>query len=234
MSNAVLNVQKRNEDELKKNASRRLRFGGFIPAVIYGLAQEPLEIKIKRQDFKDVIKGKSLSNLILDMHVKSDGKEKKETTLIKEIQKDPISTDYLHIDFIRIQMKTEVEATVPIHILGEETSVGVKEENGVLQHGLREIHVVCLPGDIPEKIEYDVSDLHMGQNVKISDIVINKEVKILNNPEEVIVSIIHPTHLVVEEVEAEEVEEAEPELITKEKAAEDKEEKPEKEDKKEE
>jgi large subunit ribosomal protein L25 len=116
MSNTALKVDKRSKEELKKNASRRLRTEGFIPAVVYGLAQKPLEIKINSKDFKDTIKGKSLSNLILDMHVKVDGKDKKETTLIKDMQKNPINADILHIDFIRIQMKTEVEATVPVFI----------------------------------------------------------------------------------------------------------------------
>jgi len=218
MSNTALKVDKRSKEELKKNASRRLRAEGFIPAVVYGLAQEPVEIKIKSKDFKDTIKGKSLSNLILDMHVEIDGKDKKETTLIKDMQKDPINADILHIDFIRIQMKTEVEATVPIHILNEEISTGIKEEGGVLQHGLREVHIVCLPADIPDALEYDIKELHIGENVRVSDINVKEGIKILNNPEEVVVSIIHPTKLVVEEAVAGEEEaaaEEEPELIAK-------------------
>jgi large subunit ribosomal protein L25 len=218
MSNTALKVDKRSKEELKKNASRRLRTEGFIPAVVYGLAQKPLEIKINSKDFKDTIKGKSLSNLILDMHVKVDGKDKTETTLIKDMQKDPINADILHIDFIRIQMKTEVEATVPIHILNEEISTGIKEENGVLQHGLREVHIMSLPADIPDTLEYDIKELHIGENVRVSDLNVKEGIRILNNPEEVVVSIIHPTHLVVEEPVEEEVEaaaEEEPELITK-------------------
>ncbi|MBM3705584.1 MAG: 50S ribosomal protein L25 [Actinobacteria bacterium] len=215
MSNAILTAQKRSSEELKKNASRRLRSAGFIPGVVYGLEQEPLEIKIAKKDFKDTIKGRSLANLILDLRLRIDDRDRKETTLIKEIQKDPISTDYLHIDFIRIQMKKEVEAAVPVHILNEEESAGVKVEGGVLQHGLREIHVMCLPADIPEKIEFDIKELHMGENIRVSDLVLGENIKILNNPDEVIVSIIHPTHLVVEvPEEAEEAEAEEPELIT--------------------
>ena len=220
MSNTALKVDKRSKEELKKNASRRLRAEGFIPAVVYGLAQEPLEIKINSKEFKDTIKGKSLSNLILDIHVKVDGKDKEEITLIKDMQKDPINADILHIDFIRIQMKTEVEATVPVHILNEEISTGIKEEGGVLQHGLREIHIMCLPADIPDMLEYDIKELHIGENVRVSDIIVSEGTKILNNPDEVVVSIIHPTHLAAEETVAEEeAVEEEPELITKEKDA---------------
>jgi large subunit ribosomal protein L25 len=215
MSSVVIKADVRREEEKKKNASRRMRYSGFIPAVVYGQNQQPVEIKLNTREFKDLIKGRSLSNLILDLQFKYDGKEKKETTLIKEIQKDPISTEIVHIDFIRIQMKKEVEAAVPVHITSEEESAGVKEEGGVVQHGLREIHVVCLPADIPESIVYDIKELHMGNNVKVSDIKIGENIKILNNPEEVIVSIIHPTHAVVEQPEAIEEAETEPEVITK-------------------
>ncbi len=217
MGNLVLITNIRSKDEIKKNAARRLRNTGYIPAVVYGLNEEPIKIKVKAKDFKDIIKGRSLSNLILDLHIKDNGKEKKETTLIKEIQKDPISAELLHIDFIRIEMKKEVEATVPIHILNEEESVGVKEDGGVIQHGLRELNIMCLPSYIPEAIEYDIKDLHLGHSIKVADIKVSENIKILNNPEEVIVSIIHPTHMAVEKPEAEAEEEAgaEPEIVSK-------------------
>jgi len=222
MSNILLNVEKRNKNELKKNAARRLRSEGFIPANIYGLNKNPISIKVDEGDFRAILKGRSISNLILDMHIKSDGKEKKETTLIKEIQKHPINSDLIHIDFIRIQMKREVETSVPIIILNEEESVGVKEDGGVVQHSLRELHISCLPADIPERVEYDIIGLHLGESVRVADIDLEEKIKVLNNPEEVIVSIIHPTHLVVEEPEVEEEEEVEedikePEVIGKEK-----------------
>jgi large subunit ribosomal protein L25 len=221
MSNTVIKVVKRDKDELKKNASRRLRAEGFIPATIYGQAAEPVSIKIDKKDFKELLKNRSISNLIFDMHFKDDGKEKKETTLIKDFQKDPISTDFLHIDFIRIQMKKEVETSVHISLLNEEEAIGVKEGGGVIQHGLRDLHIACLPADIPERITYDVKELEMGQSIKVSDITAGEGIRILNNPEEVIVSIIHPTHLVVEQPVAEvEAEGEEPEVIAKEKAAE--------------
>ncbi len=228
MSNVVLNVAKRNDDELKKNASRRLRASGFVPGTIYGLSNDPVNVKIDAKNFKDILKGRSVASLILDIHLKDDGKDKKEITLIKDIQRHPISKDFVHVDFIRIEMKKEVETSIPILILNEEDSVGIKEELGVLQHSLRELHIVCLPGDIPDKIEYDVIDLHMGESVKVSDVSIPDNVRVLSNPEEIVVSIIHPTHLVVEEPEEEEEEiegeeAAEPELITKDKGeAEDK------------
>jgi large subunit ribosomal protein L25 len=224
MSNIVMTVEKRDKEELKKNSSRRLRNNGFIPAVIYGQAIEPVCIKIDSKKLKEILKGRSITNLILDMKITENGKDakgnSKEIAIIKEVQKDPIKGNFLHLDFLRIQMEKEVETSVHIVILNEEESIGIKDEGGVVQHGLRELHISCLPMDIPENITYDIKELTMGHSVKVSEFVVKEGIKILNDPEEVVVSIIHPTHLVVEEapVEEEATATAEPELIAKEKA----------------
>ena len=218
MSNVSLKVEIRSKEELKNNASGRLRAGGFIPATIYGQAEEPQNIKIDSRQLKEILKGKSTASLIIEMTMSIGGKNKKEITIIKDSQKNPFTHEFTHIDFYRIQMEKEVETTVPVVILNEEESIGVKEEDGVVQHGLRELHVACLPMQIPERITYDIINLKMGHIIKVSDLIIDSEVRVLNHPEEIIVSIIHPTHLVVEEVAVEEEEAAaEPEVISKEK-----------------
>lgn len=219
MENIALAVEKRNDSEIKSNASRRLRNKHYIPAVVYGLKEEPVSVKIREKEFKGLLKGRSIYSLIFDMHIDGAKKNKKETVLIKEFQRDPITREFLNVDFLRIQMEKEIETTVPIHIINEEVAVGIKEGGGVLQHGLRELHISCLPADIPEYIEYDIKDLDMGVTIRVSDINISDKIKILNDPEEVVVSIIHPTQLKEEELvteeEAEEV--VEPEVIGKEK-----------------
>ena len=220
MSNVSLKVEIRSKEELKNNSSRRLRAGGFIPATIYGQAEEPQSIKIDSRQLKEILKGKSTASLIIEMTMSIGGKNKKEITIIKDSQKNPFTHEFTHIDFYRIQMEKEVETTVPVVILNEEESIGVKEESGVVQHGLRELHIACLPMQIPERITYDIIDLKMGHIIKVSDLIIDSDVRVLNHPEEIIVSIIHPTHLVVEEVAVEEEEAAaEPEVIAKEKAS---------------
>jgi len=219
MENIALAVEKRNDSEIKSNASRRLRNKHYIPAVVYGLKEEPVSVKIREKEFKGLLKGRSIYSLIFDMHIDGAKKNKKETVLIKEFQRDPITREFLNVDFLRIQMEKEIETTIPIHIINEEVAVGIKEGGGVLQHGLRELHIYCFPADIPEYIEYDIKDLDMGVTVRVSDINISDKIKILNDPEEVVVSIIHPTQLKEEELvteeEAEEV--VEPEVIGKEK-----------------
>jgi large subunit ribosomal protein L25 len=222
MSNVAIKAEKRNNEELKRSAAGRLRAAGYIPGTIYGQAQEPINIKLSRMEFKEIIKGKSVNNIILDIHVKTDGKEKRETALIKEIQQNPLSLEFVHIDFMRIEMKKEVEATVHVSIINEESSVGVKVENGVVQHGLRELHIICLPSDIPDRIEYDIKDLSIGHIIRVSDLVLKDSIKVLNSPDEVIVAIVH-AHVEVETTvaaAAEEAEAAEPEVLTGKKSSE--------------
>ena len=218
MENIALAVEKRNDSEIKSNASRRLRNKHYIPAVVYGLKEEPVSVKIREKEFKGLLKGRSIYSLIFDMHIDGAKKDKKETVLIKEFQRDPITREFLNVDFLRIQMEKEIETAVPIHIINEEVAVGIKEGGGVLQHGLRELHIYCFPADIPEYIEYDIKNLDMGITIRVSDINISDKIKILNDPEEVVVSIIHPTQLKEELVTEEEAEEVvEPEVIGKEK-----------------
>lgn len=218
MENIALAVEKRDDSEVKNKVARKLKYKNYIPAVMYGLKKEPVSIKIKEKEFKDILKGRSIYSLIFDMRIDGAKKDKRETVLIKEFQRDPITRDFLHVDFLRIQMEKEIETSVPIHIINEEIAHGIKEGGGVLQHGLRELHISCLPADIPEYIEYDIKDLDMGITIRISDIKISDKIKILNDPVEVVVSIIHPTQLKEEEVVAEEEAEeeiTEPEVIGK-------------------
>ena len=219
MENIIIKAEKRNEREIKSKALKRLRKDGFIPAVIYGLKKEPVSVKVKEKELKDLLKGKNIYSTIFDMQMEDDGKKvEKEAVLVKDFQIDPITGKFLHLDFLRIEMKREIETTVPVHIINEEISIGVKEKGGVLQHGLRELRVSCLPGDIPDHVEYDIKELDMGSTVRVSDIYVSDNVKILNDPEEVVVSIIHPTLLREEEVAPEEEAEkvaAEPEVIGK-------------------
>jgi len=213
MESLSLTVARRDEKELGNNASRRLRRERLIPGVLYGLAKEPLNIKVDAKGFSGVVRGKGTANLIFDLSVGRS--KKKESVILKDIQRDPITRDFLHLDFLRIEMEKEVETQVPIQILNDHIAVGVKEEGGVLQHSLRELHVACLPKDIPESIDYDIKDLRIGAAVRVEDLQVDDSIRVLNDPQEVIVSIIHPSQLVEEEVE-EEAEEEEPQLIGKE------------------
>jgi large subunit ribosomal protein L25 len=218
MENLLLDIAKRSPEEHKNNASGRLRRDGFIPAVLYGLKSEPLSIKVDLKNFKDLIKGKGISGHIFDLKLSEEGKSKKIAALIKEFQIEPLSREFSHIDFMRIEMKHEVTISIPIVVLNEEKAFGIKEEGGVLQHGIREIEISCLPKDIPANITIDVTELKIGEIVKIADINVPENVKVLSDPEETILTIIHASHLKAEEEAVVETTEAEPEVIKKEKA----------------
>ncbi len=218
MGNIAIGVKKREEKEIKNKVSKKLRAGNYVPAIVYGLKKDPISIKIKEKEFRDVVKGKNIYSAIFNLKIDGESKSSKETVLVKEFQKDAITGELLHIDFLRIKMEEDIETSVPIHIMNEDIAIGIKEKGGVLQHGLRELHISCLPTDIPDYIEYDIAELDMGSIVRVSDVNVSDKIKVLNDPEEVVVSIIHPTQLKEEEKEEEEeeAEEAmEPEVIGK-------------------
>ena len=222
MKNVTLIVEKRDEKEIRKNASSKLGRLGYIPAVMYGLKKKPESIKVEKKELVKLLKGHSISSIIFDVHLDEKSKEKN-TVIIKEYQRDPISSELVHLDFLRIQMKAKIETSVPINIVNEDIAIGIKESGGVLQHGLRELNIFCLPADIPEHIDYDIKDLGMNEIVRIENVDIEEKIQILNGPSEVIVSIIPPTELKEEEpVTEEEGEEEmeEPELVGKEKSEE--------------
>lgn len=226
MENLVLEIKKRSSSELKNNSSRRLRKSGFIPAILYGLKSEPINVKVELKSFKELTKGKGISSNIFNLHLKEDGgKAKKIAALIKDFQVEPISREYSHLDFIRIKMEEEVTIQVPILILNEEKAYGIKEEGGVLQHALREMEIACLPKDIPDHISIDISELKIGDIIKVSDVKVGDNIKVLSDADEMILTIIHATQLKEEEVAAPETEEAEPAVIKKERSEEEKEEK---------
>jgi large subunit ribosomal protein L25 len=219
MANVALKAEKRNDTEIRKNAASKLGREGFIPAVMYGLEKKPESIKIERKELIKLIKGHNISSIIFDIHLDEKSKDK-DAVIIKEYQRDPISNELIHLDFLRIQMKKEIETTVPISILNDDIAIGVKDMGGVLQHGLRELNISCLPADIPEHIDYDIKDLGMNEIVRVENIEVDEKIRILNDPSEVIVSIIPPTELkeedlITEEEGEEEMEE--PELVGEEK-----------------
>jgi large subunit ribosomal protein L25 len=150
---------------------------------------------------------------IVDLKFNS-GKESK--CVIRDIQWHPVSDQPLHVDLMGIKMTEKVQVDLPIHLIGN--PVGVKQEGGVLEQIIREISIECLPGDIPEHLEIDVSDLSIGDTVKIDQLQIDK-VKILTDPSQSLAAVRVPRVIAEPEVELEE-EAAEPELVGEEKEGE--------------
>jgi large subunit ribosomal protein L25 len=208
-----------------KNASRRLRREGKVPAVLYGGDEPSMHLAIQKKDIFGILRSESGENTIFKASFDSESRD----TMIKELQTDPVTDEILHIDLILIAMDKAVRVSVPVVVTGE--SVGVKTEGGFVDLITREVEVECLPGDIPEHIEVDISDLHLHQSIKIEEMTFPEGVESLSDPQTLVVLIEAPTKEEEVVVEAEEEEEVEvmaegeqPEVIKKEKEEEEEEE----------
>ncbi len=216
------------ETEIRERAGKRpvrkLRREGCVPAVLYGLKQETLHLQVKEKDFELVLRSGG-ENAVIDLKVTGSGDST--FAVIKDRQFDPVWGKLLHIDFYRVSMTEKLSAEVPVVTVGE--SAGEKA-GGTVEHILREVTVECLPDRIPESIEIDVTALEIGNSIHARDLSVPEGVKIITEPDRVVISVIAP-RVVEEEVAAEEA--VEPELVgEKEEAEEEAEEK--KEEKKEE
>lgn len=201
-----------------KNVNRRLRVSGIIPAVMYGPKKEPIAMSVDPQSVKDILYSESGHNSIFTINVDGSAQD---NTMVKDYQLDPVQGELLHVDFIQIAMDRRLELTVNIEIVGE--PMGVKIGGGIMDFISRSIEVECLPSDIPESIKADVSHLDINDYIRVKDLEVDPKVKILSEPEVVIVTVIPPVK--EEEPEVEEVAEAaeteEPEVVKKGKTSED-------------
>lgn len=211
------NLQAEVREETGKGVARKLRRAGLLPGVVYGKTRKSQPLIVDPIQLQNKMSG----NAIFDLTIVDDDKETKETVMIKEVQRDPIKGDLLHIDFQHISMDEKISVSVPLSLKGD--APGVKE-GGVLQQLLREVEIECLPADIPEELELDISDLHIGDSLMVSDLDVPEEIEIKTPLDEVIVTVVAPTELVEEEIEEEEEEFVEPEVIGEEEGEAEKEE----------
>ncbi len=206
-----------------KNASRRLRKEGRVPANLYGTQTENVSLILDKKDIFEILRSEAGENTIFKISYDS----KTLDVMIKEIQTNPANDELLHVDLVLIAMDKEIRVTVPFILIGE--AVGVKAEGGFVDFVTREIEIECLPKAIPENIEVDITDLHLHQSIKVEDISPPEGAKWIDDPETVI-AMIHAQakeEVVVEEEVEEEIiaEEEEPEVIKKEKLEEEEEKK---------
>ncbi|MDD5449674.1 MAG: 50S ribosomal protein L25 [Candidatus Omnitrophica bacterium] len=215
-----INLETQLREQKGKQLVKRLRQEGFVPAVVYKGGGDNLSLKLSEKDFLKVIGTKAGSNVIINLKITQDKKgtssksAKDKTVIIKDIQRDPVRGNILHIDFNEISLTETLKFKVKIEAKGE--PVGVKE-GGTLEHIMWETDVECLPTQIPEKLEVDVTNLKIGDSVFVKDIIPVEGVKILQTPDLIVMSVKPPfVEKAAEEVPAEGAPE-EPELIRKKK-----------------
>lgn len=215
-------------EELGRSKVKDLREKGIIPAVVYAEGKKSQAIKVSHRQLLRLIHQYRLENAVINLKinpvrktsstgaglsngVKDDEKYKARPCLIKEIQYDPVKSDIIHVDFNEISLTRVIKVNVPVVAKGEPQ--GVKLEGGSLEHVLWEIEVECLPADIPREIEVDVSQLKIGEAIHVKDIIFPPNIKVLNDPETIVLSVTAPLkeELVAPPVEGEE--KLEPEVI---------------------
>lgn len=193
--------------EIGKQAAKKLRKEEKIPAVLYGHKEKTIPIWVALEDLRMLFKNLKSESETFTLDV-----EGKKRVIIKDIQRDPITSTLLHIDFQHLRRGEKIKAKVPVVLEGE--AIGV-EQGGIIEHILREVTVEALPSDIPSNFTLDITDLKIGSSLHIKDIDSGKA-KILEEPERTIVTILPPKvkkeeEIVAKEVFEEEVVEAEEE-----------------------
>jgi len=157
-----------------KGASRRLRHAGQVPAVVYGASAEPAAIQIEHNHLWLASQNEWFYASILDLVI--DGKAEK--ALLRDMQRHPYKQQIMHLDFQRVDANTLIKFNVPLHFVNQEGSPAGKTAGVVITHELNEVHVLCLPGDLPEFIEVDLSELKLGDIVHLSQLKLPKGVTI--------------------------------------------------------
>ena len=178
--------------------SRRSRGEGNIPAVVYGLGMDPVSVEIDAREFTNALKTEAGSNVIFNLEI---GKEKY-TALAREIQKHVYRNEFLHVDFIQVDLSQTVDADVQVNFTG--IPMGVKEEGGVIQTVNSTITITALPTNIPTSLDLDISELNVGDNLAATDVDLPEGVELANDEDDsILVTITIPRAAVEEEEEIE-------------------------------
>ena len=177
-------------DGVGKGPTRRLRALGMIPAAVYGEGQEAVAVAVSAKEIATILRSGSGHNTIFKLALPhADGEPA--NVIIKDYQIDPVKGRLLHADLLRLSMTTLTHVSVSIEPIGEPP--GVKSEGGILELQVREIEVECLPGDIPEQLTVDVSNLQIGDHVTVADLVYDREkVKVLAEENQIVAGVLAP------------------------------------------
>ena len=189
-----------------KSLARALRREGRIPAVLYGPKTDSMMLSIDFKEFEQIVKKANVGSVLLNLQIQN-GETLTRPAMIKELQTNPVSGAFLHIDFYEIDMQRKINVSVPMVTRGK--SAGV-EEGGLLQIVRREIELFCLPTAIPESIEVDISELTIGDSIHVREITLPGDVELPEDIDFTVITLLAPKveEEVVEEEELEEGEEA--------------------------
>jgi len=205
---AKLTAQRRTQ--VGRNAIKKIKAAGMVPGVIYGSAQEPVNLQINGRELLNVLSHASGENILVELEILDGGEKQNALAMIQEIQHHPLQREILHVDFHAVSANETVSAEVPIETVGE--AVGVKVHGGLLEHILRYLEVECLPADLPQVIEVDVTNLDVGQSLHVRELKLPPGVEAITDAEQTVVAVVESR--VEEEVVEPLVTPTAPEVIT--------------------
>lgn len=166
MSEAIFNLEAQVRTDLGKGASRRLRHADKVPAILYGADKEPVSLTLAHNKLMQAQEFEAFYSHVLTLDV--DGE--KVEALVKDMQRHPYKPKILHVDFLRVDASKAVHTNVPVHFINEESAPAIKTQGGHAEHHVNEIEVSCLPSQLPEFIEVDLTNVELGQTLHLSDI----------------------------------------------------------------
>lgn len=172
--------------KFNKNAARRVRVAGKIPAVFYGSGHEPVAVEVDPKQISKILYSESGHNTIFDVEVSGQPAAK---AMIVDWQREPINDKLIHIDLKRIALDKALRVSVRVKLLG--TPIGVKSEGGILDQVLREVEIECLPADIPSHIDVDVSELGMHQVIRVNGLPHSDKIKYLTAEDATVAHVVH-------------------------------------------
>jgi large subunit ribosomal protein L25 len=207
-------VEGKPREDRGKNAARRMRTSGQVPAVLYGGQGEPMALTVNSKQLSALLRSESGQNTVF--RVRLPGGD--EPAMVKDWQVDPVKGQLLHVDMVRVAMDVRVRVRVPVHTFGE--AQGVKLQGGIFEMVTRDVEIECLPSEIPGEFKVDVTDFMIGRQLRAGDLPLDPaKMKLVTDPQRVIAHVValrveeeKPAEVVAAEVTAAP---AEPEVIKK-------------------
>ncbi len=208
-----------------KNAVKKVRQEGFVPAILYGRARDPLALSVGRKELLGALA--SGRNVLIDLKITRDGGDLADTVMIADVQQDYLRREIVHVDLHQIDLSQRLEVDVSVVLVG--IAAGVASGGGILEQNRREVTIRCLPTEIPDRLTISVAALQVGESLHVRDLVVADGIEVLTPPEEVLAAVVAPKE---EEAEtpaaaAEGATAAEPEVVGRAAAAAEGEDKPE-------
>jgi large subunit ribosomal protein L25 len=176
--------------ESGKGPAREIRRMGKIPAILYGQGESHMLV-MEPKAVQKILVAQGGSTGLISLQVKDGNKEWQRTAVIQSYQSDPLTEGVLHVDLFAVAMDKPVRVKVQVHLVGE-APIGVRRDKGVLHHGLRELHIECLPGDIPDQIDVDASALLINDGIFVRDVQVGTGIKVHDDPDAMVVNVSAP------------------------------------------